>query len=151
MTGILEQSSGVVKLDNSSGTLTDISAQVKDLDISYQVQSGEYYTLGTDYGYAIVGKANFKVKMTVYHTDGASDAQKLIMDWATGSVTARRAARSLQVDTPDGTVGNRRVAGEFKLGNAGSFVMLNAASNEPGTMSVELNGEGTVTVSTIAS
>lgn len=146
---ILEQSSAIVKIDNASNTPVDISAQVKDISIGYQTNKGEYYALNVDFAYGIVGKGKYVGTLTVYHTGVANEAQDLLIAWATAAAATRRAARTLTVDVPDSLAGSRRVTGEFKLGGLGDIVKVDAASNEPGTSSVDLMCEGALTISTI--
>ena len=111
MTGTpLIQNAAVVKLDNSTGTLTDYSDQITASSLTMRLTVGSYYVLSGRDEQQVTGAAprGYDLSLTVIKTDGANDLYDRLMDMAAGSGTAGELANiSVELYDPDTTSGRR--------------------------------------------
>lgn len=146
------QHRGVVSVDNSAGSLTDISSGVTSWTwpgISQNVAG--HFTIGSDFEQATVGGAmGGEIKITVRVEKETSTAYDLLatIDYS-GTYATRAQDFTVRVDTPDSTSGSQRYQAECK------FVSLVPSDNKGGAGDIQTavatyHVNGAVTRSTIA-
>lgn len=139
----IAQGQGVINLDNSAGTLTDISAGCERFGLSADINVGEFFTLGSDWGKSLSGGKKATVDLTVIGETGTSHAYDLLADWLFN--TAHKTARTLRIDQPDSSSGSVRYSGEFRLRTLGDAHTANAGSGDPVRTTAQLASDGTIT------
>lgn len=140
----------VVKLDNTSGTLADISAQVKTAVVTATITSAEYRTFGGGgWPYQTSGKLprGMTVNLTGVRTDGSDELADIIDDWFNGTAVAQK---TIELYDPDTATGSRKITGEVMLKNPGDWMNKDASSGNEQTFSVQLAFHGQPTVSVVA-
>lgn len=145
----IPRSEGVIQIDSSGGSLSDISDFVRSARINARGNGSNFAVLGEQWQKAVIGKSTWGVDLVIYMTDGASDAYKLLADWFTGA--GRLDARTYQHDTPDSTNGSFRFTGEVMLDSLDPLTDVDASSNEPQQATARLLGDGALQISVIAS
>lgn len=148
---VIEQAFAVVKIDKAAGTLVDISAQVQTCKLGVDANGQNYYTLGENYALAADGKKKWTVNMTCIVTDGGSETEAFDIFNTWFLSTNQPGARTIQLDTPDSSVGSFRFSGEVKCTAVSDIVNVDAAGGNVQVFTVTLMGDGTLTKSTIAS
>ncbi len=153
MTGTpLIQNAAVVKLDNSTGTLTDYSDQITASSLTMRLTVGSYYVLSGRDEQQVTGAAprGYDLSLTVIKTDGANDLYDRLMDMAAGSGTAGELANiSVELYDPDETSGSEKWAGEFVLVNAGTPLMKTSNSGDVESNTFQFRANGAVTRSIV--
>lgn len=139
---------GVVKLDGTSGTLSDISAQVVDCSVTPRLTVGSYYTLASRDEVTVEGKVprGYDISMTIVKTDGASDAYAIIESWLTGTSLA---AKTIELYDPDTTTGSHKATGEVVLVSVGPVLRKAANSGDAQTVTVQMRATNGLTLGTV--
>lgn len=103
----------VIKLDNASGTLVDISGQTNSVELKPDNAVAEYRVFGTIWKQrkAGVGK-DCPVTIKVVMSTTAAEALGLLNGWFFGGVDN---ARTLEFYAPDGNTGSGLWRGEYVL------------------------------------
>jgi len=144
----IDLSDAIVKLDNASNTLTDVSGDISSLTLDYTVNGSNNYNLGSRFAFATEGGVTATITIGYYANSTASTLDDLVLAWALAST--KGGARSIQIDEPDSEVGSRRYSCEVRLGGSQTAVTKTAGSGDPQTKTLTLNVDGTITVSTIS-
>lgn len=117
---------GVLKIDNDSATLTDISAGVEDVTLAGTKNTGQYNVLNSVHMKTSEGARAHTLSGNCIRTDGASDAYALLADW-----WDEGGLRTVEVYDPDETTGSYKWTGEARL-ESFTPVAKNASSGDPG-------------------
>jgi len=101
---------GVIKVDDDSDTLTDISSQTADLQLQMERNSGTYNVLNSGHMKTSEGARSHTLTGNVIATDGATEGLAILQDWAqTGGL------RTVELYAPDETSGSLKWVGEARL------------------------------------
>jgi predicted secreted protein len=136
----------VVQLDNSSGSLTDISGASNSVEIAFEHGVGEYRPFSTQWQQRKVVGKDCTISMTVVYTTEDTEPAQLLNGWFFGGDDS---ARSVQIDIPDSTVGSERFSGEFVLTSLS--IPLDSEADDVVRVSVELASHGAVSRADISS
>jgi hypothetical protein len=136
----------VIKIDNSAGTLTDISGSSNQCSLDISRNVAEAYTFNGDWAIKKSCKGAVTVAVQVLYTTTADEGRDLLEDWVFDSPTT---TKTVQIDVPDSSVGSTRYAGEFVIESYS--VPLSASEAGVIVCSANLSNSGAVTRTTIAS
>lgn len=133
----------VLRLDDSTGTLVEISGSTNKIDMNFDNKIGEFRTFGEDWMTRIqCGKdASFTIQGIA--TTTVDEIRDLIEDW----FFAGYGARTLQVNLPSEAAGSNRYVAEVVL-KTFSF-SAESDSADPIMYSIELAPSGQVTRTTL--
>lgn len=136
----------VISIDNSGGTLTDISGSSNQCSLDIGRNVAEVFTFSGDWSIKKSCKSSVTVAVQVLYSTTADEGRDLLEDWIFDSPTTDK---TVQIDVPDSSVGSTRYAGEFTI----ESYSVPLAASEAGVIicSANLSNSGTVTRSTIAS
>lgn len=141
----LSVTDAIVKMDNASNTLTDISQQTGKVMLKVARKIGKFNTFGLGSAQKVPGKPDFTGSIGIYPTDntGTSEAHRLMVAW---NAATTQDARSFQIQHPDAVAGSYQYDFEA-LCNEYTFVDQDA--NGDGTpplqnASIEIDGDLTV-------
>jgi hypothetical protein len=136
----------VISIDNSGGTLTDISGSSNQCSMDIARNVAEVYTFSGDWAIKKSCKSSVTVAVQVLYSTTADEGRDLLEDWIFDSPTTDK---TVQIDVPDSSVGSTRYSGEFTI----ESYSVPLAASEAGVIicSANLSNSGTVTRSTIAS
>lgn len=135
---------GVLKIDNTSGTLVDISATVETAEVVYGIQSGTWNGLNSGWIKTAVGPRSVTISGTVVSSTGATDAYALLKYHAENA-----AEFSVEFFDPDETTGSLKMAFEGVV-TAFTAASKNGNSGEPSKLAFTIASSGDVTISTVA-
>lgn len=102
----------VISLDNASGVLTGISGSSNQAGIGVAVETAETKTFEGQWAIKKACKTAATVSLQVLYSTTADEGLDILRDWVFTSPTA---ARSIQIDVPDGSVGSDRYSGEMVI------------------------------------
>lgn len=140
----------VVKLDNTAGTLEDVSAQCKTAQVQISITSAEYRTFA-DGGWPrqTTGKLprGATVNITAVRTDTDDELANIIDEWVQ---SASVDLKSIELYDPDTATGSRKISGEVMLKNPGDWMNKDASSGNEQTLSIQLAFDGQPTFETVA-
>lgn len=139
----IAQGQGVINIDTSAGSLTDISADTEGFGIDVDVNVGEFFTLDNDWSKSLSGGRKASVDITVIGETGTGGGYDLLSDWFFN--TAHKTARTLRIDQPDSVAGSIRYSGEFRLQSLGKPHQASAGSGDPVRTVARLVGDGAIT------
>jgi len=143
------QDNAIVQLDDTAGSLLDISDYVKDVKTDIETKIGRFSVLGKRFDPTTEGTAMVKGTMTVYGSVDAAGAHHIINHWLLNSIVNKAGLKSLRVQTPDAAVGSFQYDMEIR---PGSYNLIVAAAGEanPGehALALEVDGAPTWTVIT---
>lgn len=133
----------VLKLDNSSNVLTDISGSSNDVSIDFSQDIGDYKTFASKWKGRIPCGKDAKIKLKIVASKDTAEALKNILDWyfTTGG------SKSIQIDAPDSTTGSDRFTGEVVLESFS--IPLTADDASPVMAEVNLLPNGALSWATI--
>ncbi len=122
----------VIKLDNDSGVLVDISGVSNNVQMNRvnRVSDGTR-TLGTDYPFRLVCGKDANITLRIVYSTEEAEAMQLLNDWYENHNTD---ARTLQIDVPDGNPGSDRYSFEVLL----SELPIPIDAEEAGPIMVEV-------------
>lgn len=122
----------VVKLDNSVGSLTDISDYCSTVSIKGTASIGKFYVFGEVGAQSAEGKRDMTADLGVRPAEDAAGASRSLNTWFMSVTTMGR--RTFEVDTPDSTSGSCRFSGEVYLS---AWEPVNADASGDGTPSTQ--------------
>lgn len=133
-------------LDNSAGTLTDISGSSNRVGVSLNREQGELRTFQTEWPVRTSCGKSMEITLGVIYTTASDEGKDIILDWYFGGNAGT--SRTLEVYFPTKNVGSDKISGEFSLGP----VSWDGDVSEPGPMAVEvtLMSDGEISRSTAA-
>lgn len=131
----------VLKLDDDSETLVDISGSSNQISMNFDHDIEAYKVFGTTWRRRLeCGKdANFSLR--VLYSEAASEAAAIIKDWY---FTNPPGDRSFEVYVPDESAGSDRYYGEVKIASMAFELVSDAAGPIIITASLVPNGEVTL-------
>ena len=141
---------GVVSLDNSGGSLQDVSDDIQTLVIDITINGSTNHHLGSPWAFATEGGKMGTVTFTFYDDPDPTSLAGYIREWVI-QTSAKGGARTLRVDTPDSTAGSVRQEMEIKPGGSFQLVNLTAGSGDPHLLQATFNIDGEVVDSVISS
>lgn len=135
----------VVNLDNTAGTLVDISGSSNEVSMDFNNSLGEFRTFGTEWPVRMQCGADATISFNAIYSTTASEAVDILKDW----FFTDRDSRTIRVDIPDSSVGSDRYTFEVYL----ETMSVPVAVEEPAPIlvSATMKPTGEVTLSTIAS
>lgn len=136
----------VIKLDDDSGVLQDISGSSNKVEISPDNSVAEYRPYGTQWQQRKVIGKSVGLKLNVIYTTASDEALDILKTWYFGGSDV---ARTCQVYLPDDSAGSDLYAGEFVLASLG--VPTDAEADDVVRVSAELQSHGAVTLTQVSS
>jgi hypothetical protein len=140
--------SWVIKLDNASGTLTDISGVDTKATIDPSRDSKETYVADNENAIVTVGKSKVKIAIEIVYSSATAEGATLINAWYYGTRAVSIASRSIELYIPDTSSGSQKYSGEVKLSKPPSFE-LDASKAEPLILKAEFQNDGTFSFTTV--
>lgn len=131
----------VVKIDDASGTLVDISGVDTKCQIEPSRDAKETYVADSENAIVTVGKSKVKISLELVYSTATAEAKQLFNLWYYGSSAVTKASRSLELYFPDASSGSDKYYGEVKLAKPPAFE-LDASKAEPLIIKVELANDG---------
>jgi len=102
----------VLQIDNSDGTLTDISGSSNQCTMDFSRNVAEVFTFDGDWSIKKSCKSGVTISVQVLYSITADEGRDLLEDWIFDTPTT---SRSVRIDVPDSTVGGVRYEGEFVI------------------------------------
>jgi hypothetical protein len=136
----------VLKVDNASGVLTDVSGSTNQASLDLAAQSAETFTFEGDYAIKKTCKKSITLALQALYSVTETEALNILMDWYFNSLGT---SRTVQIDVPSSAVGGDRYSGEFILESLS--LPLTADDAAVILVSAALSNDGEVVRSTIAS
>ena len=135
----------VLMVDNSSGVLTDISGSSNEASMDFSRQVAETFTFDGDWAIKKSCKKSVSMSVRTLYSLNDGEASNIMEDWFHNS----NAARTIQLDVPNGSGGSFRYSGEWILESYG----LPVSAEDAGVilMSFSLTNDGEITRAAIAS
>lgn len=101
----------VVRLDNSSNSLIDISGSSNSVEFDFSNDIGEFKTFGSKWKGRLQCGKDAKIKVKIVMTKDIAEAARNVLDWffTTGGL------KTFQVDCPDSSAGSDRYQCETVL------------------------------------
>src|SRR5687767_3738239 len=96
----------IVQLDNTAGSLLDVSDYIKEVKTDIETKIGRFSVLGERWDKTTEGTAMAKGTMTVYGSPDAAGADYIINHWQLNSLTAKSGLKSLRLQVPDAAAGS---------------------------------------------
>ena len=135
----------VIRLDNGSDVLTDISGSSNELNMEFSKPIAEFKVFGLDWHKRMQCGKDASFSLKVVYTTATDEGFDLLKDWYfTGDGT-----KTLQVNLPSDNTGNDRYSGEFLLESLSWGLVASEAG--PIMVSAELKPDGEVTYAVISS
>lgn len=134
----------VIKLDNASGSPTDISGSSNRVELSLEHGVGEFRPFSTQWKSRVVVGKDVGVTLNVIYSTTADEALDILKDWFFGGDDS---ARTLTIQVPDGSPGSDQYEGEFVLMSAP--IGLDSEADEVVMVSAELRSHGEVTLTPV--
>ncbi len=135
----------VVNLDNTAGTLTDISGSSNEVSMDFNNNLGEFRTFGSTWPVRMMCGADATISFNAVYSLAASEAKDILMDW----FFTDRDLRTIQVDIPDSSVGSDRYTFQVLLETLNVPVAADEAA--PILIAATMRPSGEVTYAAIAS
>lgn len=101
----------VIKIDNASNTLIDISGSSNSAELEFNNDIGEFKTFGSKWKGRIQCGKDATLKLSIVASKDAAEAMRIALDWFFNT----NGAKTVQIDAPDSTTGSDRISGEFVL------------------------------------
>jgi hypothetical protein len=136
----------VIQLDDSGGTLRNISGSTNRVVLDFDQELGDYRAYGSDWPKRLDAGQDATITLTVLYTTASNEGYDVLKQWFHA---AQPGARTLQVDVPDSTVGSDRYSGEVRI-NAKRFT-IDAGQGGPVMVTARLRPDGAFSWATIAS
>jgi hypothetical protein len=134
----------VINLDNSGGTLTDISGSTNEVQMDLENGVGEFKPFGTDWPVRIVCGKDGSISLKAVYSMNAAEGAALLKEWYFGG---NDGPRTLRIDVPDSNTGSDRYQAEVILESLS--VPLKADEANPVMVSAEFKTTGAMTLTTI--
>lgn len=137
----------VLKADNASGILTDISGSSNTASLSLQRTLGELVTFEGEWSIATSCKISGTIALGAVYSTSLTEARELIEEWmwrdGNGSPV-----RTVQINIPDDSIGSIAYEGEATIESY--ELPVDASSADPIAITAQLRTSGTWTRSVIA-
>ena len=143
------QHDAVVKFDNASDTLQDVSTSIQSVTMDMTVNGGQFHTLGDRWADSLEGGIMGTVTVNFYDDTSATSFAGYMREWLLHA-SNKAGVRSMQIQKPDGTSGSTQFDFEVRAGGSVQLVNATAGAGDPQTLTVTLNIDGPVTETTIA-
>lgn len=101
----------VIQVDDSGGTPVTISAHSNSVRIGYQKNVAAHHNFGSVWNGATEGGITTNISIGIYESVGATEAHALLLEWMESG-----GARTVTIQTPNGSAGSRQYQGEALLG-----------------------------------
>lgn len=147
-TTAISSNQSVIKVDNASGSLTDISGTTTTVTIEPDREAKETFTFGDENAITTVGKTTTTIAVEIVYSSTTTEGSYLIESWFYGTAAVSKGSRSIQIDIPDSNTGSRRFTGEVKLSKPPT-IELDASKAEPLILQAEFMGDGPITFALI--
>ena len=131
---------GIVSLDNTVGSLTDISDYISSLDLEIDVKNGSFAILGKRFEVTAEGTSTVKGTINFKSSVDTAGAQYIIQNWLLNSTTNKAGQKSLRVQTPDAAAGSFQLDMEIRPGTV-KMVGIKAGEAIPGDYSLPFIGD----------
>lgn len=102
----------VLQIDNSAGTLTDISGSSNQCTMDFSRNVAEAFTFDGDWAIKKSCKSSVSISVQVLYSTTADEGRDLLEDWIFDTPTT---SRTVRIDVPDSSVGGVRYEGEFTI------------------------------------
>lgn len=137
----------VIKLDNSVGSLTDVSDYCSTASVDGTASIGMFYVFGETGSQAAEGKRDVKASLGVRPATDTTGASASLDGWFFSA--AKMGARTLEIDTPDSATGSTRISGEVYLSAWQPINQDAAGDGTPSTQTASLQYVGIPTRSVL--
>ena len=131
---------GIISLDNTSGSLTDISDYISSLDLEIDVKNGSFAVLGERFEFTAEGTSTVKGTINFKSSTDTSGAQYIIQHWLLNSTTNKAGQKSLRIQTPDAAAGSFQLDMEIRPGTV-KMVGIKAGEAIPGDYALPFIGD----------
>lgn len=126
---------GIVLLDNTVGSLTDISDYISSLDLEIDVKNGSFAILGKRFEVTAEGTSTVKGTINFKSSTDTAGAQYIIQNWLLNSTTNKAGQKSLRIQTPDAAAGSFQLDMEIRPGTV-KLIGIKAGEAIPGDYSL---------------
>lgn len=126
---------GIVSLDNTVGSLTDISDYVSSLDLELDVKNGTFPVLGKRFEITAEGTSTLKGTLNFKSSVDTAGAMYAIQHWLLNSTVNKAGQKSLRIQTPDAVAGSFQLDMEIRPGTT-KLVGIKAGQAIPGDYSL---------------
>jgi hypothetical protein len=133
----------VIRLDNASGTLTDISGSSNAVSLTFSNAVTEFKHYDGDNPTRLLVGQDVAIDIVAVYSTTDDEALDLLRDWSTGAISGTD-ERTIRISIPDETVGSDRY--EAEVIPATLDVPFAADNAGPVVVSATLNGTGDYTV-----
>lgn len=134
-----------VSLDNSAGTLVDISGSTNSVRMRLSNTLGVAFTFGTRWPIRLECKSDAELTMRGIYSQADTEAVRQLLRW----FFTDRGARTLQVDVPSAAGGGDRFTFEVRLENLD--VPLDGVEAAPIPVEATMRPTGSFSIAAIAS
>lgn len=146
-TTFIPNTNAVVKLDNSVGSLTDISDYTSTCTVDMTASIGKFYVFGETGSQSAEGKRDVTAVLGVRPAEDSAGASYSLNGWAMSAGTMGK--RTLEIDVPDSTSGSFRISGEAYLSAWQIFNQDAAGDGTPSQQNANLQFDGLPTYSVL--
>lgn len=136
-TNVVNACGAKVELDNSAGTLINISGTGNEANIDVDQELGEYKVFGDAYKYRIACARDGSIELSIFYSTGIAEGVGLLKDWYFNSPSAARTVRI--------TIGNDKFFGECMLEKL--TIPFKADEAKPVTVKASLKAHGGIFLS----
>lgn len=137
----------VTKMDNSVGSLIDVSDYVSTVSIDGTAQIGKFYVFGELGAQSAEGKRDVTATMGVRPATDSAGASASLDGWFFSAT--KMGARTLEIDTPDSATGSTRISGEVYLSGWQPVSQDAAGDGTPSTQTASFQYAGLPTRSVL--
>ena len=139
---------GVISFDNASNTLQNVSSDVIDFQLAVNVNGATYHTLADRWAKATEGGVSGTLTLNFVDATTATELAGYLRAWLLHA-SNKGGARSVRIQTPDGTSGSTQYDFEVKPGGNYGLTSRTGGSGDVAKNSITLNVDGAITESTI--
>lgn len=136
----------VLMVDDSTGTLVDISGSANEATMDFSIQSSETFTFEGDWAIKKSCKKAVTMSINALYSLNDAEASNILEDWFHNSSTT---SRTVQLDVPNDSGGSFRYSAEWII----EGYNLPVSATEAGViiLGFSLSNDGEVTRAAIAS
>jgi hypothetical protein len=146
-TTFIPNTNAVIKLDNSGGSLTDVSDYVSTATVDMSASIGKFSVFGETGTQASEGKRDVTAALGVRPAEDSAGASYSLNGWAMSAGTMGR--RTLEIDVPDSTSASFRISCECYLTAWQIFNQDAGGDGTPSTQTASLQFDGLPTYSVL--
>ena len=140
---------GILQFDNASNALQDVSSDIQSFQLALNVNGSTYHALDSRWAKALEGGVSATLNITYYNDTTATELAGYIREMLLHA-SNKGGARSVRIQSPDGSTGSTQYDFEVKAGGAVDLSTKTAGSGDAETLTIALNVDGSITESTIA-